>query len=152
LPLFIIKEEISYVQLSPPKIEFIHRGLQLKRYHSMKRILKTCNRITQLDDNMELWHRRLGHFNIATIKEILKNIKIDEKCKVGIRSNFKKNKPYKPYKRSINRANEPFELIPMETTSIPNPSIYGNKSFFFLFFFFFFLFFFFFCCFFFFYI
>jgi len=38
LPLFIIKEEINYAQLSPLKIEFINCGLQLKKYHSMKRI------------------------------------------------------------------------------------------------------------------
>jgi hypothetical protein len=56
--------------------------------------IKICNSITQLDDNMELWHRRLGHFNIDMIKDKLKNIKIDEKCEVCLRSKFR-NKPYK---------------------------------------------------------
>jgi len=137
LPLFIIKEEISYVQLSPPKIEFIHRGLQLKRYHSMKRILKTCNRITQLDDNMELWHRRLGHFNIATIKEILKNIKIDEKCKVGLRSNFKKINHINHIKDlSIERMNR-LNLSPWRLLVFPTHPYMEINIFFFYFFFFF---------------
>jgi len=85
--------------------------------------IKICNSITQLDDNMELWHRRLGHFNIDMIKDKLKNIKIDEKCEVCLRSKFRN----KPYKSSINRANESFELIHMDTISVPNSSIYGNK-------------------------
>ena len=85
--------------------------------------IKICNSITQLDDNMELWHRRLGHFNIDMIKDKLKNIKIDEKCEVCLRSKFRN----KPYKSSINRANEPFELIHMDTIIVPNSSIYGNK-------------------------
>jgi hypothetical protein len=72
---------------------------------------------------MELWHRRLGYFNIDIIKEKLKYIKIAEKCEVCLRSKFKN----KPYKSSINRTNEPFELIHMDTINVPNLSIFRNK-------------------------
>ena len=38
---------------------------------------------------MELWHRKLGHFSKDIIKEKLKNINIDENCKVCLLPLFK---------------------------------------------------------------
>ena len=43
-----------------------------------------CDSIQNIEneDVLELWHRRLGHFNIEKIKDRLPNIKLNNKCKV----------------------------------------------------------------------
>jgi len=38
------------------------------------------------NNNLELWHRRLGHFNIDLIKEKLKDIPIKQKCSICLKS------------------------------------------------------------------
>ena len=38
---------------------------------------------------MNLWHRRLGHFNIDLIKEKLKRINIKRKCRICACSKLK---------------------------------------------------------------
>jgi len=43
---------------------------------------------------MDLWHRRLGHFNISLIKDKLNKIIPPEKCQICINSKLK-NKQYK---------------------------------------------------------
>ena len=43
---------------------------------------------------MDLWHRRLGHYDISKIKNKLNNTNFKQKCLVCINSKLK-NKPYK---------------------------------------------------------
>jgi len=44
---------------------------------------------------MDLWHRRLGHFDISKIKDKLNNTNVQTKCAICINSKLK-NKSYKP--------------------------------------------------------
>jgi len=59
---------------------------------------------------MDLWHRRLGHFNISLVKDKLNKIIPPEKCQICINSKLK-NKPYKNVK---NKTFHIFELINMD--------------------------------------
>lgn len=86
---FITKEEISYVQLSLQKNKIYKLWTSTKKISFYENDNKTYNSIIQLDDNMELWHRKLGHFSKDIIKEKLKNINIDENCKVCLLPLFK---------------------------------------------------------------
>jgi len=67
---------------------------------------------TYLNKNqiMDLWHRRLGHFNISLNKDKLNKIIPPEKCEICINSKLK-NKPYKKVK---NKTSYTFELIHMD--------------------------------------
>jgi len=78
------------------------------------------------NENYDIWHRRLGHFNINNIKNKLKDIKINEKCKVCSCSKLK-NFTYNP---SNNKTSEIFELIHIDTVYSADTSIHGNKYFF----------------------
>jgi len=84
---------------------------------------KVCDSLTKIDDKMQLWHRRLGHFYIEKLKSKLQNIEIKESCQICTSSKLQ-NKPYYP---SNNRATEPFELIHMDTVTIDKSSMYKNK-------------------------
>ena len=77
------------------------------------------------DSNMNLWHRRLGHFNIDLIKEKLKRINIKRNCKICSCSKLKNF----PHHLSENKSKETFELIHMDLASVPDYSMYGNKYF-----------------------
>ena len=77
------------------------------------------------DSDMNLWNRRMGHFNIDSIKDNLNKINIKHKCKICSCSKLK-NLPYKP---STNHMTKPFELIHMDLVFVPDYSIYGNKYF-----------------------
>ena len=78
------------------------------------------------NENYDIWNRRLGHFNINNIKNKLKDIKINEKCKVCSCSKLK-NFTYNP---SNNKTSEIFELIHIDTVYSADTSIHGNKYFF----------------------
>eukprot|EP00833_Pecoramyces_ruminatium_P017030 jgi/Orpsp1_1/1191062/evm.model.d7180000083239.1 len=78
------------------------------------------------DSNLNLWHRRFGHFNIDLIKNKLIKLKINiPKCKICLKSKLK-NFPFYP---ATNHTNNPFELIHMDLVQAPDYSIYGNKYF-----------------------
>ena len=86
-----------------------------------------CFNLTRIneEDNLFIWHRRLGHFNIDHLKQELIKFKIYESCPIC--SNAKlRNKPFYP---SQNKANYPFEKIHMDTVQSSDISIYGNKYF-----------------------
>lgn len=87
--------------------------------------MPSCDSLTKVDDNMELWHRRLGHFNIDNLKEDLNKLPVDYRCKICASSKLKN----KPYPMSENKTKAPFELVHMDTVSSPDTSIYGNKYF-----------------------
>jgi len=84
-----------------------------------------CDSLSKVNDDMELWHKRLGHCNIDRLKDKLNKLIINYKCKVCACSKMK-NLPYKP---SNSRAKKPFDLIHMDTVSSPDSSLYGNKYF-----------------------
>eukprot|EP00833_Pecoramyces_ruminatium_P008238 jgi/Orpsp1_1/1182270/evm.model.c7180000080563.1 len=93
---------------------------------SFKRSLVSIDHLNALNNSdMELWHRRMGHFNIDLIKEKLKNIKIKQKCKICSSSKLKNF----PYKSAVNHTTKPFELIHMDLVFVPDYSLYGNKYF-----------------------
>ena len=95
------------------------------------------NNVYQINDNeiyylylnksqsMDLWHRRLGHFNISLIKHKLGNINAYPKCNTCINSKLKN----RPYKRSFNKSTCPFELLHLDIVGPVIPSICGNKYF-----------------------
>jgi len=84
-----------------------------------------CDSLSKINDNMDLWHKRLGHCKIDKIKGLLNNLIVDYKCKACTCSKMR-NIPYKP---SSSRAKRPFDLIYMDTVSSPDSSLYGNKNF-----------------------
>jgi len=61
-------------------------------------------------DKINLWHRRLGHFNINPIKNKLLKINIKSKCLICSQSKQRNL----PHRKSNNRAKAPFELIHMD--------------------------------------
>jgi len=74
---------------------------------------------------IDLWHRRLGHYDISKIKNKLSNINLKLKCPVCI--NFKlKNKSFKS---SINKTKQILELIHLDFVGPVTPSINNNKYF-----------------------
>ena len=74
---------------------------------------------------MNTWHRRLGHFNINSLKNILSKIENKNKCKICAHSKLR-NFPFHTNER---RASEPFERVHMDTASLKQSSLYGNKCF-----------------------
>jgi len=94
-----------------------------------KKYSNTTNEInhTYLNKNqfMDLWHRRLGHFNISLIKDKLNKIIPPEKCEICINSKLK-NKPYKKVK---NKTSYTFELIHMDLVGPVTTSLNGYRYF-----------------------
>jgi len=74
-------------------------------------------------DSLDMWHRRLGHFNIEGLKDTLPKINNKYKCKICAKSKLRNF----PFYSNIKRASEPFELIHMDTVTISDYSLYGNK-------------------------
>ena len=74
---------------------------------------------------MDLWHRRLGHFNISLVKVKLNKIIPPEKCQICINSKLK-NKPFKNVK---NKTFHIFELIHMDLVGPVTTSLNGYKYF-----------------------
>jgi len=74
---------------------------------------------------IDLWHRRLGHYDISKIKNKLSNINLKLKCPVCINSKLK-NKSFKP---STNKTKQILELIHLDLVGPVNPSINNNKYF-----------------------
>jgi len=80
--------------------------------------------ITKLD-KINLWHRRLGHFNIDKIKNNL--LKYDIKTKCPICSNSKMKNAI--FKKAENNTNTTFELIHTDIVGPVNESLHGNRYF-----------------------
>jgi len=97
----------------------------LKNLNFNKKSIVCYNLENASNNNLELWHRRLGHFNIDLIKEKLKDIPIKQKCPICSRAKLKNFQ----YPRSENKTKGTFELIHMDLVSSSEPSIYGNKYF-----------------------
>ena len=83
--------------------------------------LSTLNKL----DKINLWHRRLGHFNINPIKNKLLKINIKSKCPICSQSKQRNL----PHRKSNNRAKAPFELIHMDLVGPVVESIHYNKYF-----------------------
>jgi len=103
----------------------MHREYTRKNINMPNRY--TCNNLEKAteDNNMELWHRHMGHFNIDLIKDKLSKINFSKRCKICSKSKLK-NFPYPPAK---NNTKETFELIHMDLVYVPDYSVYGNKYF-----------------------
>jgi len=86
-----------------------------------------CNSITSNneDENLYTWHRRLGHYNIHSLRNILTKINNKSKCKICAHSKLKNF----PYHSNVYKASEPFERIHLDTVSLKQPSLYGNQCF-----------------------
>ena len=78
--------------------------------------------------NFDLWHRRLCHFDTAKIKDNLKNTNTNTNHKCQICSILKLRN--KPFKRSINKTKHIFELIHLDLVGPVLPSL--NKNIYFL--------------------
>eukprot|EP00833_Pecoramyces_ruminatium_P007340 jgi/Orpsp1_1/1181372/evm.model.c7180000076991.1 len=75
------------------------------------------------DEHLQIWHRRLAHFNIRNIVNNLPNVHINNKCKICSRSKLK-NKPFYP---AETKTSHPFQLIHMDLVGPITESLYGNK-------------------------
>jgi len=75
---------------------------------------------------MNTWHRRLGHFNINSLKNILSKIENKNKCKICAHSKLKNFR----FHTNERRASDPFERVHMDTVSLKQSFLYGNKCFF----------------------
>jgi len=76
-------------------------------------------------DKINLWYRRLGHFNIIHIKNKLLQINI--KSKYPVCSNLKmKNFSFK---KSENKTKSTFDLVHMDLVGPINESLFSNKYF-----------------------
>ena len=85
-----------------------------------------CNYIADSDsESLFLWHKRLGHFNINNLRHILTKINTKQQCQICAKTKLKNF----PFQQNDNRAKEPFELVHMDTVSITDESLYGNKYF-----------------------
>ena len=51
--------------------------------------MKLMERISTINKNFDLWHRRLGHFDITKIKDNLKNTNTNHKCQICSNSKIK---------------------------------------------------------------
>ena len=81
------------------------------------------NNIQHLDEDIYLWHRRFGHFNIDRILSTLPKLNYYEKCRICTKSKLR-NKPYYP---STNKAKDTFDLIHLDLIGPITESLYGNK-------------------------
>ncbi len=106
----------------------VYKILTSKRYINTNYNDVVCYNIEDAinDSDMNLWHRRLGHFNIDLIKEKLTKInKSGCKCKICAQTKLK-NFPFPP---ATNHTKQPFELLHMDLAQAPDYSIYKNKYF-----------------------
>jgi len=74
---------------------------------------------------MDLWHRRLGHYDISKIKNKLNNTNFKRKCPVCVNLKLKN----KPYKLSQNKTKNILDLIHLDLVGPVTPSINNNKYF-----------------------
>jgi len=70
-----------------------------------------CIEETENEEILKLWHRRMEHFNIASIKDRLPKINLKGKWPICVESKIKNF----PYDLSENKTKEPFEMIYMDT-------------------------------------
>jgi len=80
----------------------------------------------KIQDKLNLWHRRLAHFDIRTIKYKLLNTNVILKCPLCIQSKIRN----KPYPKGKNKSQHIFELIHMDLVGPLPDSIHSNKYFF----------------------
>jgi len=74
-------------------------------------------------EKINLWHRRLGHFNISKILNKLSKINIPSKCQICSHSKLKDF----PHKNSTNKSIGIFELIHMDLIGPIEESLHGNR-------------------------
>ena len=88
--------------------------------------VKQLNNISlNTEEKINLWHRRFAHFNIDSIKKKLIKNNIYSHCPICSNSKLK-NKPYKP---SLNRSKQVFELLHMDLVGSVDESLYGSRYF-----------------------
>jgi len=75
------------------------------------------------NENLQLWHRRLCHFNINKIKQILPRITSSTKCPVCSHSKLRN----KPYYLSSSETSSILEKIHMDLIGPIQESVHGNK-------------------------
>jgi len=76
-------------------------------------------------EKINLWHRRLGHFNINNIKNKLLKLNIHYKCPICSNSKLRNL----PHKKTKNKSKYIFELIYMDLVGPITESIHNNKYF-----------------------
>ena len=111
LPLYLISMEIKLPIFHPINPTFSKYGFQIAYITSMfesiyQHLLCTLSKAEKIN----LWHRRLGHFNISKILNKLSKINIPSKCQICSHSKLKDF----PHKNSTNKSKGIFELIPMD--------------------------------------
>jgi len=73
---------------------------------------------------LNLWHRRLCHFDISHIKNKLLKLNTPvNQCSICMNSKLKNN----PYKQATNKSKHVFELLHMDLVGPLPESLYGNK-------------------------
>jgi len=74
------------------------------------------------EEQSQIWHRRLAHFNIDKLINKLPKVNMKTKCKICAKS--KLNRPFPP---ASNKTKNSFELIHMDLVGPITESLYGNK-------------------------
>jgi len=98
--------------------------LNFKRKYENKIHFQNLLNITKID-KINLWHRRLGHFNINNIKHHLLKINIKTKCPICSNSKMKNL----PFRKSANKTTSIFELVHLDIVGPVQESLHGNKYF-----------------------
>ena len=115
--IFANKQNIFTVWLSNYKINF--EKPETGRTYLMN--LSTLNKM----DKINLWHRRLGHYNINAIKNKLLKINIKTKCPICSNSKLRNF----PHRISHSLARSPLELVHMDLVGPVDESIHSNRYF-----------------------
>eukprot|EP00833_Pecoramyces_ruminatium_P010680 jgi/Orpsp1_1/1184712/evm.model.c7180000090672.1 len=95
-----------------------------KEQMDFKKNSATCSSVAfSVEDDFCKWHRRFGHYNINALKGTLNKINDSNKCEICALTKLKEF----PFPVSENKTTEPFERIHMDTVTIKQESLYGNK-------------------------
>eukprot|EP00833_Pecoramyces_ruminatium_P004671 jgi/Orpsp1_1/1178703/evm.model.c7180000066417.1 len=115
--IFPNNQNIFTVWISNNKLNFQNNNINRKTIMNFSHLNKV--------DKISLWHRRLGHYNMNSLKSKLLKINIKSKCPICSNSKLKSF----PYKKFSNKSKSPFELLYMDLVGPVDESIHGNKYF-----------------------
>eukprot|EP00833_Pecoramyces_ruminatium_P005940 jgi/Orpsp1_1/1179972/evm.model.c7180000071638.1 len=103
-----------WISSTPTNFNEISRPLNLLQIYNISN-----------NEKLNLWHKRLGHFNINSLKSKLLKFNIKSICPICANSKLKNT----PYKISKSRAHSVFELIHMDLVGPISDSIHNNRYF-----------------------
>jgi len=113
--IFANKQKIFTVWLSNYKINF-------EKPETGRTYLMNLSSLNKMDE-INLWHRRLGHYNINAIKNKLLKINIKTKCPICSNSKLRNF----PHRISHSLAMSPLELVHMDLVGPVDESIRVNR-------------------------